>query len=562
MVCGSCNNYNDDNAEQCAYCGMPLQPQLQKKKNRTKQIAILSGIAVAIICFVLGIIFVNRQIAHKKYEEKVKSADRYLAELDYDSAIRAYNEAMKIDDKNEEIYIKLANVYQLTGNMERLDYILTLGYQRTESARIKGMINHLVNYGYVDDFGYVQSQINSDADETKATLASNEEKKEPTLNDAFFDDVMNKGYNEYKSQYGKETIVFESGSDVVSIVYSDMQAKLWYINGKEKLVDTSTGIPVGNIVPSYITVSTISVIMNDVPDKVSYEQICTLFNETPKIQKDNTMQYLFVHYRGCSVYLECDATGAVEKTCWIKIVVPNAGKDKDTATNTGIAAGKIMDASSGQGLDAVKLTFRQGADNQYGTEQGIIETDDGGNYTIELVEDLYTVCAEKDGYKTEYFEITIQKGQTLTEQNLSMSSELGSGEARIVLEWGSEPADLDAHIFGETEMGAFHVYFANMEFDDLVTLDVDDRSAYGPETITIKDISQGTFTYGVEDYSNVQLGDYNEMLGLSGATVKVYLANEEQPRVYTVPDEMGIYWEVFRIENGKIVDINQMRGFE
>ena len=32
MVCGNCNNYNDDHAEQCAYCGMPLYPNIHKKK--------------------------------------------------------------------------------------------------------------------------------------------------------------------------------------------------------------------------------------------------------------------------------------------------------------------------------------------------------------------------------------------------------------------------------------------------------------------------------------------------------------------------------------------------
>ena len=140
-----------------------------------------------------------------------------------------------------------------------------------------------------------------------------------------------------------------------------------------------------------------------------------------------------------------------------------------------------------------------------------------------------------------------------------MSPELASGEARIVLEWGAVPNDLDAHVFGNSGGEEFHVYFSNMEFNDLVMLDVDDRSAYGPETITIKDISQGTFIYGVHDYSNGLLGDANEMLGQSGATVKLYLPNENQPRVYTVPEGYGTYWEVFQIENGKVTDIGQLR---
>ena len=61
------------------------------------------------------------------------------------------------------------------------------------------------------------------------------------------------------------------------------------------------------------------------------------------------------------------------------------------------------------------------------------------------------------------------------------------------------------------------------------------------------------------EYSNGLLGDANEMLGQSGATVKLYLPNENQPRVYTVPEGYGTYWEVFQIENGKVTDIGQLR---
>ena len=88
-LCNNCNNYNDDNETQCVYCGMPLQVQPIRKKNHTKLIIIATGVFVALLCTIIGIILVNRNLTSNKYEEKMKKGDRYLAELDYDSAITA-----------------------------------------------------------------------------------------------------------------------------------------------------------------------------------------------------------------------------------------------------------------------------------------------------------------------------------------------------------------------------------------------------------------------------------------------------------------------------------------
>jgi hypothetical protein len=37
------------------------------------------------------------------------------------------------------------------------------------------------------------------------------------------------------------------------------------------------------------------------------------------------------------------------------------------------------------------------------------------------------------------------------------------------------------------------------------------------------------------------------------------MSNDSQPVVYSVPSGYGVYWEVFRIENGTLIDINQLK---
>ena len=125
---------------------------------------------------------------------------------------------------------------------------------------------------------------------------------------------------------------------------------------------------------------------------------------------------------------------------------------------------------------------------------------------------------------------------------------------RIVLSWGSNPDDLDSHL----SFGNQHVFFSNKQGTG-ANLDVDDRDAYGPETITIEERQFGTsYIYRVHDYSNRNdPSTYN--LGKSRATVYVYVG-ESLVKTYYIPSgKLGNLWTVFSINSvGDIQDINEM----
>lgn len=77
-------------------------------------------------------------------------------------------------------------------------------------------------------------------------------------------------------------------------------------------------------------------------------------------------------------------------------------------------------------------------------------------------------------------------------------------EFRIVVTWGSRPADLDAHLTGPfPEGGQFHIWYRHkVLIGGKDFLDRDDTSGYGPETITIYKPAVGNYSYSVFDYSN------------------------------------------------------------
>ena len=123
---------------------------------------------------------------------------------------------------------------------------------------------------------------------------------------------------------------------------------------------------------------------------------------------------------------------------------------------------------------------------------------------------------------------------------------------RIVLTWNAEPADLDAHLVAGS---GGHVYYKNRSIEG-ASMDLDDTQSYGPETMTVTDVSAlGGFTYSVHDFTN--RATFSDAAGLkgSGATVRVYTGST-LVKTYTVPENMyGTVWNVFSVDaEGNITD--------
>ncbi len=127
---------------------------------------------------------------------------------------------------------------------------------------------------------------------------------------------------------------------------------------------------------------------------------------------------------------------------------------------------------------------------------------------------------------------------------------------RVVLSWGKDPKDLDAHMV----FPGNNIYFEKMKGKDAL-LDVDDIDSYGPETITLLRKHHGeTYVYAVHDFTN-RNNPQDESLSASHARVFVYVG-QSLVRTYFVPEsQKGNLWTVFRITGeGDFQDINTLQG--
>lgn len=88
-------------------------------------------------------------------------------------------------------------------------------------------------------------------------------------------------------------------------------------------------------------------------------------------------------------------------------------------------------------------------------------------------------------------------------------------------------------------------------------LDYDDRTAFGPEVVTIRQFVPGTYYFYVHNFSNSGTSD-STVLSDSGAKVQVYRGNEPTPiKEFTVTqNQVGTYWNVFELTVGSDHSVN------
>lgn len=171
-------------------------------------------------------------------------------------------------------------------------------------------------------------------------------------------------------------------------------------------------------------------------------------------------------------------------------------------------------------------------------------------------DEIVNVQFTADGYVPTTVPIEILAG-TIFFNRVSISPQLDVRFLRVVLDWDKEPRDLDAHF---VKAGGYHLSYRNMRVlaDGSGMLDIDAMNGYGPETITVKDVSaKSDYEYSVADYSNRQ-NPLSKELSRSKATVKVY-GDGTLLNVFQVPrDSEGTVWKVFKIEKGQVRELRQV----
>ena len=223
-------------------------------------------------------------------------------------------------------------------------------------------------------------------------------------------------------------------------------------------------------------------------------------------------------------------------------------------------SGQVIEAVTGDFLPGVTVTLHEEENGNPGTVVDQTLSDEYGGFSFsEINPGAYILIADLQDYFSGQRRIVLAADETLSHQDMALSPVLSPGEFRIVLTWGENPADLEAHLTAPNPNGCrLHCFYWNPTISG-ASLEVDDKESYGPETITIFHMNPGIYRFYVHDFTDRNSAGSNAVAN-SGATVTIYSGSGEAPLIFDVPTGAGTVWHVFNLEGvgGVITPINKL----
>lgn len=516
------------------------------KETRFRSRFLLGVLLVLVLALLtLAVVLLSFGVHQNRYNSIIKSANHYFTTGDYQNAIVEYENAIAVDKKKESAYLNLSSVYINLGDYSQAKTAVERGVAVIASKKLeqrKIEIEYLIAN---DSQAEVQAMT---AEEMKQYSA------EASIENNAFDMVAAYTYTEYFRDYGN--VQGTKDGNKVLIDYSNHGFQtIYYDIENERVVDKETNMPYAAAKPNEVRFTSLYKLFSTGGEQfvISYVKLQELFGDTLKFYYDEQSgrYYILAEYKKCRISVETDENGnIVNENAWNKLEPLNRTRFEAGEEVEGEVKGYVQDAMTGKGMKAIMKVRERGKKN--GTVIDELASGKDGSYTYGGAQGTYTIEVSAKGYITEYFDVEILRGQTKAGKNVVLSPEVGEGEVRIVLTWGSTPTDLDSYAIGHSSAGRnFNINFTNHSVSDVGNLDVDDTSSYGPETITITDIG-ASFEYSVVDFRA------EGTLGESGATVKVYLPGEASAIEFKVPSGTGLLWNVFSYQNGEIKKINQL----
>ena len=205
--------------------------------------------------------------------------------------------------------------------------------------------------------------------------------------------------------------------------------------------------------------------------------------------------------------------------------------------------GYVKDGTTGKLIDDATLTSK-GITIVFTSATGTTYTAtmvSGSIYSITLPAGTYTRTAKLTGYSSASESVTISGGsdESTTANTIYLAQSVTGW--RVILTWnGAKVKDVDAYVVLPDKSKIY--YKAKTSSDGKVVLDIDNRVGDGPETVTLKNINSGVYSYWVNDYTHE--------LGISDTEAKVTVYHgDSQAGSYTVPAGSGnqLWWHVFDI---------------
>ena len=514
----------------------------ENKTGKKKAVILTVCIVILAAAAVAGFFLVRSLLNRNTYQESISTAEKYVESGKLEQAVVAYQNAIEAQPDDDEGYLGLADVYLQQEEVSSAKVVLKKGYLRTESVKIQYMLDG------IEDGSLLTSGTDDDMKQTTLEITG-----EFGWNTSFIQQLENFTYQDFQAEYGGNTEIARVAKGELEVVHPELSAICYYSNTAEydDIVDEQRDRPDATGMPERMTLDSLSLLFNNFGGTATLDQLQSISSSKVDPIVTDEMTYVEMTTSSLVIRIETDADGNITSDqAWNEIILTEANENRD---RRGILAGVVIDAVTGEGVESAVLEF-EAQENTQVSETA--ETGSDGAFSVELEPGTYVITITCEGYMEESFEFEMEEDRNYSGVQFTISPSLAAGTARIVLEWGAEPRDLDSYLMGDSDSGgsvfvSYHGKTSSYGGNTIAELDVDDINGYGPETITLYDLN-GTYRYVVVDYrTTYTLQEY-------GATVKVYLPGQN-PVTITVEPGAGIQniWEVFELDHGELNILNR-----
>lgn len=512
-----------------------------------KKVKIILSVLISLLILVIAgtaFVLVSGKMKESNYMAAIEEAEKYRAENNLQQAIAEYENAISINPEKEDAYLALSEIYMEQEDASKAKSILRTGFQRTNSARIQSRLNSLEKQLLVS----MAAGEEDEAVQIDLATAS----QDIAWDTSFVQKIVNYTFDDYKSEFGQVVSAQTNSDGYLEVRHAKLNAICYYKNTSDnnEIVDTSRKTPYASGMPEKIVLDSLGILFRNFDGGASLERMQMLFGERVTAKTLEGRYYIENKEEELIARIGTDASGNIVPAAkWNELILPMANQRK---SSEGTLEGVVVNAVTGKGVADATLIFKpRNASHKSVTEK----TDNKGAFKVQLEADDYEITVQAQGYISEVFEFRIEKGKSYSGEQFVISPEL-SGEARIVLEWGSQPHDLDSHLTGSPDGGSsIHVSFTNKKAvsggTTIAELDLDDTDGYGPETTTIYNLD-GVYTFSVVDFGGTGT------MAQNGATVKIYLPGQD-PVVVQLDTSSGVdnVWTVCKIDHGRLQVLNQ-----
>jgi len=245
---------------------------------------------------------------------------------------------------------------------------------------------------------------------------------------------------------------------------------------------------------------------------------------------DGSFEFRCVPHQFIQVWTTADSsqmqhTRVLTPEGWLNVTIVIS-----STSTCGNLVGRVIDAQTGEPIVGAIVTESGGRQTR---------TDANGNFRFECVlpsDANNTVFARATGYLEDFRSGFIPSSGDSSVVVIPLNR-VSISELRIILDWGTQPADLDLHLSGPDGLGSrFHCFFVSLSPVAFVILDRDDTNSLGPETITISRSPAGTTGVFIAGDYHIWVHNYSgPTFAGSNAGVSIVAA-----------DDMGILTQIAR----------------